>query len=227
MNSLLKWNKSKWVPLIIFVLAILILVILVVWWSDLFQKYSGLITLLTTITYVYLTYEILRNTIQGKDMPFINVEFIIASKIDEGFLAKYSPKRTERLEKEIEELARDDQSPKNFVFVRIENIGDTNAIATNLNLEIGRRSMTEETSGQRKHIELGVIKTQNSRVELIEVFDNPGKDDYVKVEGCNTNFSTVNSKLSSDGSVSNDLSSSVYSTNYDDGVVIVFKNSGN
>ncbi len=218
----MKFNRSKWIPFIFFIAVIVFLALFGYLAPTHFASYSPQISILSTLVYVYLTYEILRRTRQSQTLPYINVKFILTSKIDDDFLKNHQDLViNERVKKIIENFKKTEPDLKDLVFVVVENIGDTNAIEVKLNIKYSRRSFSQD-SEQSILFNFGTLKTSEIRMELVDCFDTPTKNDSFKVNKCETSFNTVNRKYSVENPKKSDVSELVTSKNYDEGVNINF-----
>lgn len=218
----MKFNKQKWIPLILF---IIVLGLLSYWGFStptVFQTYSNQLIILTTLVYVYLTYEILRQTRQSRELPYINVLFLLSSKLDNNFLENYKELViSDRVKQLIEHFKQTSPSSKDMVFVLVENIGGANAIEVQLELKYGKKNFGED-SEQSKTMNFGTIKKGEKIMEFVDFFDNPSKEDSFKVKKCTTIFNTVSSKYSTDSPKKNDVTGSLSFKNDSEKVIINF-----
>ena len=173
-SKMLGINKAKWLPRT-FVIIILFFIIFIS--NDIFNNYSDKIIALTTVTYAYLTYEILRTAQQGKTIPYIDVSFIMTSRLDKNFLDNYPGLiKNERVETLIKHFEQESPAPKNLVFLQAENIGETNAIDIGIDLKWKKKNI-KETKENDKTLNFNTLKANDKSILLIDVYDSPSKED--------------------------------------------------
>lgn len=219
----MNFNKSKWLAFLFFITVMTALSILGIGYPDTFKLYSNQISILSTLIYVYLTYEILRETRQGITLPYINVKFILSSKLDDDFLKSHQELViSDRVRQLIEDFKKPDPSRKDLVFAMVENIGETTAIEVKLDLGYDKQVLGQDSS-QDITLSFGTLKMNQSCMELVDYFDTPGKNDFFKIKRSETLFNTVGRKHSSDGPRKNSALENLTYKNADDGLVISFK----
>jgi len=217
------FNKAKWIAWWAFLGAVLLLVCLDLFVPEFFLNHGTMITSVTTLVYVYLTYEILRTSRDTKGTPYINPTFILSSKIDEPFL-KTCPelRNTGRLKQIVKDSKG--KGAKNYIFIKVQNIGDANSIDTKVELEYAKKNLGE-LSTQRKIFEFGTLNKGASIVEVVDFFDEPGAADYLQIKKCSTEYNTVNGKYVYDRARKTNHAQNVRSQNFDDLVTVTFNNS--
>jgi hypothetical protein len=214
---------KKEIPTIFFVAAFISLTFFGIAYSSQFQNYSALANSLITLVYVGLTYKILELNKQIRQLPHINPSFIITSKVDEEFISKYPELKQAKKIKQILEEATSSPIEKNYVFVRVENIGEATGIETKLKLKFIKKNI-EERETKERDIEFGTIKKNEIKIESLDVFESPSKEDYLQIKDCITEYSTVISKHFEDEPSSDEHAKNVSAIYADDLIKISFKN---
>jgi len=223
----INFNINKWLPRIVILLAVVAVIWVQIYHSTEFQTYGLLINILTTIAFIWLTYETLLAAVEGKQLPYVDVHFIIASKVDEIFKEKYPQlKETEKVKKIIEDSQKSDNNTNNYVFARIENIGEATGIEVKLDIRYQKKSLGEISEGQ-KLFEFGTLRSGDNIVELVEFFEFPVEEDYIKINECRAEYNNVKDKHSANSPKKQDFAKNVSSVNNDTGAKINLKNKSN
>lgn len=188
-------------------------------------KYGDLINALFTATFVYLTYRTLKHTIHSEILPYINVKFILTSKLDESFIERYPMlKIDEQVRSLINPSTNGEILNKNLVFVWVENLGEQTAIEVALDIDYIQTSWDRPTN-KGLTIHCGTLKRGDTYMTLIDKYDSPRKNDIFEVAKVITKFTTVGAKTFGDDPKKNNFSKDTVSENYDEGVSILFKDS--
>lgn len=209
-----------------FAAVFVVLILLYIFDTTLFQNQSGAMLVFVTLFYVFLTYELVRATQDSKLIPFIDVRFIVISKLDAAFLDRYGGivRQTEK----FRTLKAMDQTSfnKNVVFVKIENLGEANAVDTRLEVCFDRKNLGEVTCGSRKTIEFGTLKKGESAIDYLDEYQTPTQEDYFKVSKCTVEYKDINRKFTNDDPMENDFSKSAPFDLFNDDVLIHFTTEG-
>jgi len=209
--------------MIVFVAAILFLVYSKIWEPIIFLSYSDLAGILTTLMFVYLTYETLRQTRQNEVLPYINAKFILASIIGEEFLKKYPGLViNEQVKRLIDDFKKEDHQKRDMLFILIENIGGVTAIDVQADVNYTKRMFGKDTN-QTMSIPFGILKSEEVRLELMDHMESPGNEDYFEIKKIETQFNTVSRKYFSDGPTKNDSTKSFTHINEDRSVTVILK----
>jgi len=219
----MNFNKSKWIPLIIFLIALGILIYLGIIKPNSFSPYSDLVSTISTLMFVYLTYETLRQTRQNENLPLINIEFLIMNKMDDAFI-KANPTlvMNEQVKKLQEDFKNDTPPKKDMIFVIAENIGGTTAIGVKLDINYSKQ-MFGKNFTQTVNIPFGTLKAGENRVELVECFEDPAKNDYFEIKEIKTIFNTVSRQHFSERPKKTDILDSFTLKNGGQDTTIIFK----
>ena len=215
-------NVTKWVSRLIFFIALAALIFLGLFKEELFDKYSDLMSVLSTLAFIWLTYETLRQTIQSETVPYINVKFLLASYIDENTFKTHGGLMMDsRIKQFIEDFKKADPSKKDLVFVKVENLGEMTAIDVRLNFEYVKHNFSS-TNKQTQSIDVGVLRGHESQIKFIDSFEAPAKGDNFKIQKFQTFDNTIQRKSVSDGNRCNKISN-ITSETIDDNVTITLE----
>lgn len=216
-------NKEKWVSRAVLFFTVATLIWWAIYHSDNFSKYSGLLTTLTTLMFIFLTYETIRQMRQSEVSPYINIKFILSSKLDESFITKYSELvRSEQVQNLVTDFQKEDPTKKNLVFVQVENIGGIPAIDVEMSLDYNMHFFQQDSGRQIKK-NFGTLKPGECRMELVDCFDVPSNNDFFEVNDCKVFFNTISRKQHADGPKKNDVNQVIVSQNHDANVIVVFQ----
>jgi len=219
----MNFNKEKWIALVLFIIFVIILIFVSVYKNDFFTKNSDLLSILSTLTFIYLTYETLRQTRQSETLPHVSVRFILASKVDENFTRNNKGLvLNQQVKRLLDDFKKDDPVKKDLVFIKVENVGETTAIEVRVDLDYSTQAYGKDHK-QNISIPFGVLKKDETVIELVDSFEVPTKNDFFKIEKCITVFNTVSRKNAADGLKRNDVSKTLSFENSDEDVSIIFK----
>lgn len=217
------FNKAKWFALIVFIIFVAALILIAVYNKVFFQKYSDLIGTLSTLSFIYLTYETLRQTRQSETSPYVTVKLILASRLDEDFIKNNRGLIIDgQIKRLLDDFKKEEPPKKDLVFVQVENIGELTAVEVKIELEYSKKTY-DRTSNQTITITFGTLKKDESVAQLIDFFDVPTKEDFFKVNKCITFLNTANRKYVSDGLKKKNVSESITYNNFGDSTTVVFK----
>jgi hypothetical protein len=141
-NLLNSVNTSKFLSRIVFASFFFLIIYIGLKIPTLFDSNSNLIIALITLTYAYLTYEILRNTREQKLLPYLNVELIAFSDFSN------IPKELLSLMRETSkasDLSGGEDGSKNIILVKVENLGQTTAVDTVLVLKYAKNNLAQKS----------------------------------------------------------------------------------
>lgn len=188
--KLFSWNKPKWIGLALVLLAIGVSMYGLFFAQTYFNSISNPLLVLINTLYLYLTYELLRNTQQNQPKPYIVVEYILTNKVDSEFFEKYGPyiKRTEKYAKLEEDMKGDFKM--NAVFVKVENIGETNAVNVRLEAEYEKRSYSD-TATHSKTLDFGIVQKGQTILDLVDIFESPSNADYFALKKSLVRFRNI------------------------------------
>lgn len=197
---------------IIFLLIIIFLVFYGIKQNNDFKKYSELVLIVVTAVYVFLTYELLLSAREARVLPYINLEFILVDKFDSKFLDRYSSriKKSEKFDTlQKEYISNPDTFNKNIIFVKVENIGQTNAIDLDANVIYDKKNLGKEITGASQKTEFGTLKKGYFALDIVEVYDNPTSNDYFRIKKCESTLTDVNSKCMKEAPRSQNFSKTI------------------
>jgi hypothetical protein len=163
-----------------------------------FTGISNLILALVNIAYIHLTYELLRTTQQSRNIPYIDVNFIVVRGLNKDFLDKYGDKirLSESYLQLQNELSTTDEKTanKDIVFVIIKNIGSSHAVEVSLDLSYEKRSIGKAGKITPDCNVFGNLGENEYSLDLIEVFENASSSDHLKLLNCTVKYFDVHSR---------------------------------
>lgn len=220
MNSNFLKNKSLVRCIAVIILAIL--VFSVIFFPEKFNSYANGILVIVTAVYAYLTYEILLSTRQSRILPYVNVEFILVSKLDESFIKQNGAflRRTDRLNKLQQDLARPEYK-MNAVLVKVENISETTAVNVSVKTAYQKQSLSEIINSD-KQIAFGTLKKGESAIDIVEVFEAPSNSDYFRLRDGIIEFTDINGQYEKDPLKKNVFSNTAKTNNFHEDIDVVF-----
>ncbi len=193
-KNLYYWLRKRRFPVkTIFIISLLALIYAFYEVKD-FQVTANFIQAVTTLMFVYLTYETLMATRAARSIPYLEIEFIIASDVTE---IKTLYKEAILMSDQFLQLERENdekKSTRNIIFLLIKNIGNYTAIEASLRLSYEKNNLAETRKINRNDIFIGNLESGAKTVRVLEVFDNISEKDTFSVDECKIFFTDVNSK---------------------------------
>lgn len=185
-----QFNYKKWSARLFLSIGALGLIYLAAFEEDRFTKYKELINALFTLGFIWLTYETLRSSNENVDKPSISIEFFGVH--DLGTFLESNRDQIIWTDK-IASLQSGHQENREYVFVKIENLGDNHAISIFGKIDYEKKNVGQVENSHRK-VEINLLKGNTSQIAYITNFDNCSENDYFKLEKCFIKYSSTKRK---------------------------------
>ncbi len=153
-----------------------------------------LITSITNIMFVLLTYESLRFARESVLSPHITAKFIGVSKVLE-YISQYPNEIliTQELGSLRSAASQAEAITRNCIFVEIENVGHSQALDIKLKIQYSKKSLGTTRELQWNQI-TGNLKPDRQRIILIDTFEGATDADEFKLIKCDVEYSDVHKK---------------------------------
>ncbi len=191
---------------------------------DIANQYANLILVGVTAVYVHVTYELLRQTRNNKNLPYVGVEFLIASDLRGDFFQSYEKyvEQTPEFLTVRADANSANSTPKNIVFVKVQNTGESVAIAPELELKYSRKNFLDEDRDREKRVTFKDLQIRDTSIKMLEVYEHPTSADYLEISKSKVWFKDIGRYHTGESPIKTDFSKRT-SHLRDDNVSIVFR----
>lgn len=192
--------------------------------SAIANQYANLILIGVTAVYVHVTYELLRQTRNNKNLPYVGVEFIVVSDMNADFFKTYEDvvEQTPEYLTVRADASGANPTSKNIVFVKVQNTGESVAISPELKLTYSRKNFLDEHRGREKTIHFKDLQIKDVSLKMIEVYEHPTSADYMEISSSIIWFKDIGRYHTGESPIKTDFSQRT-SFLRDGGVSIVFR----
>lgn len=169
---------------------------------------SNSILPVVTIFYVYYTFQILKTTGKLRPKPYIDISNIIITNDLEKIQSKYGENIIEdsMFTAEKQFFAESGaEAPKNYIFLKIENLGERHALELKIRIIYNKKNYKTEAGDITREYNIGILKSNKTKIKLFEVFDRPTENDEIKITECVANFSDYFTKNSEEKELRNTI----------------------
>jgi len=207
-----------------FAIIFVCLPLLFIYSPDSFEGVSSMVLALATLTYAWLTYELLRLTSESKSRAYIDLQFIVVGDLNEKFMNEYGKYITssEQFSRLWKERDASKTSSTDIIFIKVQNIGNEHALDVTATSKFEAHGLGE-TQEVAKPNSFSNLEKGEIAVGILHVFENTSSNDHVRLLKSEVSYTDVNSKQVGLKPTVLDYSKTAKWNNFDDKINIVIK----